>query len=120
MDDEQAIRDLVSRVLSADGHLVDRAEDGETAWRKLQCRSYDHILLDLVMPQMSGQELYELVKESDRRLAGRIIFITANVTRPEVRDFLEATGSPVLAKPFGLAELRRVILESQEPTHDET
>ena len=118
IDDEQALRNLVARVLSADGHRVDQAEDAEVGWRLLQRRSYDHILLDLVMPGTSGQELYQRIRQSDIRLANRTIFMTGTADSPEVRRFLEATGNPVLGKPFGLDELRRVILESQELTPD--
>lgn len=61
------------------------------------------------MPGMSGQEFYQLVGEVDPALCPKIIFITGDRARPEVRDFVAGTGNPVLAKPFNIQELRRQV-----------
>ena len=119
VDDDEKMRNLLARVLPSYGYTVDLAEDGETGWRKTQTRTYDCILMDLAMPGISGQQLYQLIKDSDASLARRIVFITGNAARPEVRHFVESTGNPVLRKPFDLEELRRIVLECGESTHEQ-
>ena len=109
VDDEPAIRDLVSRVLARDGQTVDLASNGQEALDMILGNRYDCIILDLKMPGTSGQELYRLVDNADPDLARRIIFITGDTVRPEARDFLKATGNPFLSKPFDLGELRKQI-----------
>ena len=102
-----------------DGHTVDPAENGETAWRRIQTAAYDCVLLDLVMPGMSGRQLHQLIEKSYPDLAKRIILMTGLAANPEVRDFAEAAAIPILGKPFNLDELRRVVHEPRKPTQDE-
>ena len=107
VDDEPVIRDLLFQVLTGDGHSLELAPDGQQAWEMIRANTYGVIVIDLKMPGTSGQQLYHLIRGFDPKLCEKIIFITGDTARPEVRDFLEATGSPVLGKPFNLDELRR-------------
>jgi len=111
VDDEPLIRNLLAKFLGMQGFAVDLAEEGEEAWRKLQSMTYDCILLDLNMPGMGGRELYQTIEASATEVAKKVIFITGDTVNSEARDFIEATGNPVMTKPFELEELHHQILE---------
>ena len=105
VDDEPAIRDLLYEVLTQDGHTVDLPGSSPDAKEMIQNHQYDCIIMDLRMPKISGQQLYKIVADTDPDLARKIIFITGDTARRETRDFLEATGNPVLSKPFNARDL---------------
>ena len=118
VDDEPDIRDLLIRSLELERYTVDLAEEGEDAWRKLQKRLYDCILLDLKMPGTSGQELYKRIERSDGELARKVIFTTGDTIRPDAQEFVSTTGNPVMSKPLDLVQLRRQVREVLEATRD--
>jgi signal transduction histidine kinase len=112
VNDEPRMRELLAVALSSETHRVDWAKDGEEAWQMVQSQSYDCIVLNLLMPVMSGRQLYPLIKGYDHELAQRCIFITGALFNPEVQEFLEATGNPSLAKPFSLHDIRALVMEA--------
>ncbi len=110
VDDEPAIRTAVARYLSSLGHVVDVAASGREALDRLASRSFDLILLDLRMPDMAGDALYRELIARDAAHAGRIVFITGeDAASPATQSFLEASGRPVIGKPFSLDDLRRAL-----------
>ena len=116
VDDEPSIRDMLRKYLEFERYTVDLAEDGNEAWRKLRTMEYDCILLDLQMPGMNGGELYRLVAESDKSMAGKIIFITGDGGSWDTNEFITTVTNPVLLKPFHLDQLHRQVLEVIEAT----
>lgn len=109
VDDELAIIDILYQVLKMDGHRVDTALNGAIALRKIQKESYDVIISDLKMPGMSGQELYQKVRELDCDLSRRIIFSTGDVVSSDTRSFLEQSGNSYLQKPFEIDTIRKIV-----------
>lgn len=110
VDDEPAIRTAVARYLGSLGHLVDVAASGREALERLRSRSFDLILLDLRMPDMAGDALYRELIARDAAHAGRIVFITGeDAASPATQSFLQASGRPVIGKPFSLDDLRRAL-----------
>lgn len=105
VDDEPDIRDLLKKYLELERYTVDLAVDGNEAWRKLRTMSYDCILLDLKMPQMSGPELYELLRDFSPSLANKVVFITGDTANPASLDFISETGNFFITKPFRLEDL---------------
>ena len=114
VDDEPAIRDLLLQVLSADGHTVDTPDDSHAALDMIRKQRYDCIIMDLRMPGISGQQLYQIVADTDPRLARKVIFVTGDTMRRETREFLEATGNPVFSKPINMGDLRQQIEDLAE------
>ncbi|MGH7712136.1 MAG: PAS domain S-box protein [Gemmatimonadaceae bacterium] len=110
VDDEPAIRAAVARYLSSLGHHVEVAASGREALDRLTSRAFDLILLDLRMPDMAGDALYRELIARDAAHAGRIVFITGGTgASPDTQSFLEASGRPVIGKPFSLDDLRRAL-----------
>ena len=111
VDDEASIVDILYDVLRLDGHQIETALNGRLALKKLQQQPFDVIISDLRMPGMSGQELFEQMKEMNSVLLSRIIFTTGDVASQDTQGFLEKSGSPYLQKPFDLNEVRRLVQE---------
>ena len=109
VDDEPEVRDILLRALSADGHDVALAPDGESAWKLIQENQFDMIFLDLRMPGIDGQELHQLVSEFSSDLARKIVFITGDTANSDTRKFLDSTPCPVLSKPFTIEAVRSLL-----------
>ena len=110
VDDEPHIRNLLARSLEMQRYIVDLAEEGKEAFRKLASMSYDCILLDLKMPGMSGREVFQLMEESDPQAAKKVIFVTRDASDPDTRDFIAKSSNPVVLKPFHLDDVCRQVL----------
>jgi len=62
------------------------------------------------MPDMAGDALYRELIARDAAHAGRIVFITGeDSSSPATQSFLQASGRPVIGKPFSLDDLRRAL-----------
>lgn len=109
VDDEDFLLALLDRVLSRHGHRVDRASSGEVALQKLSTHSYDVIISDVLMPDITGPQLYQRVVETRSDHAARFIFITGNAVDPDTRAFLDESGLPWLAKPFLPSDIEHAV-----------
>ncbi len=111
VDDEPAVRDLLVRVLTADGHRVDTLADGRSAVECILANRYDIILLDVRMPGMSGLEVFEQVRRKDPSLGSRIVFMTGDVMAPETLGFVDGAGARCVTKPFDFHAIQRLLRE---------
>ena len=68
--------------------------------------SYDALIVDLKMPGMNGLDLYAHLDRAHNPLSRRMIFITGDTVAGENMSLAEATGNPVVEKPFALDEIR--------------
>jgi len=62
------------------------------------------------MPGMSGREVFQLMEESDPKVAKKVIFITGDASDPVTRDFIAKSSNPVVLKPFHLDDVCRQVL----------
>jgi CheY-like chemotaxis protein len=69
------------------------------------------ILCDLMMPQITGMELYSEIVRLDPAQALRIVFLTGGAFTPTAREFLVSTMNRRIEKPFDLKEVRRLVNE---------
>ena len=100
VDDEEAIRKLLSRILSERGHAVETTGDSRQALLKMERGNYDAFLVDVRMPDMSGIDLYNNIKPKRPELTGRFIFITGDTSDTNTKDFLEKNNLSYITKPF--------------------
>ena len=61
---------------------------------------FDVVLLDLRMPDVSGQQVFERWRRDRRELSDRVVFITGDIVSADLQSFLLGTGRPYIAKPF--------------------
>lgn len=114
VDDELEIASAICIALERRGHDCLIAGSTQAALEALDRQAFDFVLADLVMPEMSGVELYDALVSRGNPVAKRMGFISAFVRSYENAAFLRRTGRPFLAKPFGIAELRAFV-EAQAP-----
>jgi two-component system NtrC family sensor kinase len=108
-DDEAPIRLALERFLSAEGHQVVHVASGSDALDRASKESFDVILLDMRMPDVSGQQIFERWARERPDLTGRVIFITGDIVSADLQRFLTDTGRPFLAKPFDFEAILRVL-----------
>lgn len=102
VDDEPAIRSLLERTLTKDGHDVRCAACAEEALAARPER-YDLVLLDVMMPGMDG---FELCRRIRTRTDAPIVFLTAKSAEEDAVFGLGVGADDYMRKPFGAAELR--------------
>lgn len=106
VDDESAILTAVQRALRA--HEVEVAHNGQEALECLE-KPFDLILCDLMMPGMTGIELFARLQNERPKVADRVVFMTAGGFTHEVRQFLFNVRNGVLHKPFDVKTLRWMV-----------
>jgi CheY-like chemotaxis protein len=110
VDDEPAIRSAIVRYFGGLGHAVDAAGTGAEAYALLESRRYDVILLDLRMPDTSGDAIYGELLERDPTHASHVIFLTGDVQSDSAHQFIQESGRASVMKPFTFDELTRAVL----------
>ncbi|HEX6819533.1 MAG TPA: response regulator [Ktedonobacterales bacterium] len=109
VDDDMALRDALRLLLEDAGHVVDEAPDGAVALDMLQLAEHPLVvLLDFMMPGMSGLELlHEVTHDDDLCNGHHFILVTANsaLLPAGLLGLLTIHAIPVVAKPFDLDTL---------------
>ncbi|HWR90174.1 MAG TPA: ATP-binding protein [Dissulfurispiraceae bacterium] len=112
VEDNIINRELTREILAFLGLSADVVENGKAAVMSLKERDYDIVLMDCQMPEMDGYEATGAIREYERR-SGRIpsviVALTANALDGDQRRCLEAGMNDYLAKPFGIADMRKVL-----------
>ncbi len=106
VDDEQVNRDLLEAILEQEGYDVVCATDGERALAEVTATPPDLILLDLMMPGMSGLEVCHRLKEDPRTAAIPIIVVTALGQVATKEAALTSGADDFVAKPVRPDDLR--------------
>lgn len=102
VEDEKAIRDAVSAYLEREGYWVTPAADGEVALAEFEKHRFDVVVLDLMLPKISGEEVCRSIRdESDVP----IIMLTAKGETEDRIAGLELGADDYLVKPFSPREL---------------
>jgi len=114
VDDQESNRDLLSRRLRRDGHVVTTAANGEEALRLVEEGTFDLILLDLLMPGLSGYDVLGRLKSDPRYRDIPIIMISALDEIDSVARCIEAGAEDYMPKPFNPVLLRARINASIE------
>jgi CheY-like chemotaxis protein len=109
IDDEPSIVTVVKRLLSME-HEVDGTDDAHAALKRISSgETFDVILCDVMMPKMSGLELYRQLLAIDPAHAHRVMFLTGGIFSPDVREFLDSVENLRIEKPFDPMALRALI-----------
>ena len=104
VEDDPAIRRLVTMVLRRGGYQVDSASDGLEAVLKLGLSEYEVIVLDLMMPHLDGFTfLNTFAREEPERL--RKVIVTSAASPAVIRERMDGEPFRVLPKPFDIDDL---------------
>src|SRR5688500_4257418 len=98
VEDEKKVSDFVARGLRAERFAIDVAYDGNAAWDFVTRCDYDLIILDLMLPGLSGTELLDCIRKKSSSTP--VLILTArDATAEKVRHF-DAGADDYLTKPF--------------------
>ncbi len=109
VDDEASVRVALQRYLSSKGHEVETTASGREALARMREDAFDAVIIDMRMPDVSGEQLFGELKARDPSYAERVIFTTGQLVDDSVRTFLQSTGRPCVPKPFEFAAFDQVL-----------
>jgi CheY-like chemotaxis protein len=109
IDDEAALGEMLGRFFSDEFDVTVTTRPSDAVKWLSSDRWYDVVLCDVMMPGMTGLEVYERVREVRPDLADRIVFMTGGIVQAELQAALDRLPNLVLQKPFDLASLRELI-----------
>jgi len=109
VDDEPMIGDLLRRVLTRDFE-VEVLTSGRDALNRLREPAPPEVILcDVMMPELSGLDVYRAAVQRDTSLGSRFVFMTGGSIHADLSSFLKESGRPCVEKPFDLAHLVKTV-----------
>ncbi len=111
LDDEPAIRAFLVKSLQAAGFRAVAVATGEEAIEKCEAEEFAAVLVDHRMPGMSGTNVFDALVGIRPDVAARFIFMSGDVLNPELHAYATRHGIALLAKPFDLATVKRLVAE---------
>jgi DNA-binding NtrC family response regulator len=109
IDDDRHMRNVCSRVLSNAGWLVSCAETGDEGLAAVlnSIEKIDVVLLDQLMPGLSGMDVLDQIREANPNLP--VVIMTGSMTEESAQEILKRGASDCLSKPFTPEQLREAI-----------
>jgi DNA-binding response OmpR family regulator len=98
VEDESEIRELISLLLLRQGHAVQQCSNGKEAQEYLKKDCYDLIVLDWMMPEMSGVDLIKSLTHESKKVP--VLMVTAKAEPHDIVTGLEAGADDYITKPF--------------------
>ena len=115
VDDEESIREFLEIMLKKEGYETSLAEDGQVALDQLKKKSFDMIISDLQMPNVTGLELLRQVKEQSPEIV--FMMITAFGTTDTAVEAMKLGAYDYITKPFKIDEIRINIAQALKSKH---
>lgn len=103
VEDEEKVTRFVSRGLTAERFAVDVARDGKSGLELAQTYQYDLLILDLMLPGLSGGEILRRIRKTNSQVP--VLILTARDALGDKVEHFEAGADDYLTKPFAFAEL---------------
>ena len=118
-EDTKDMNRAVTVMLEHAGYAVDPVYDGGAAWEALRQNVYDGVILDIMMPVMSGLEVLNAARQSG--IDTPVLLLTAKAEIDDRVDGLDAGANDYLTKPFAMKELLarvRTMLRTYDTYHE--
>jgi two-component system cell cycle response regulator DivK len=109
VEDNFENRILVMRILTAEGHSVTFAENGEEALKAVESDDFDLILMDINLPDIDGYTLTSMIRKNGNMAHTPIVALTANVMKGDREKSLEAGCDGYIQKPLDVDALPRQV-----------
>ncbi len=107
VDDEDALRTVLSSELVSEGYEVAAAGDGDEAINELQKKAFDLVLLDIKMPRMNGFEVLKFIK--DKHPTTKVIMLTGFADLKNAIESKKLGAEDFVSKPYDLVDLLTTI-----------
>ena len=105
VDDEPSLVKIVAKRLEFEGFAVSVAIDGEEAVQKIQTEKPDLVILDVMLPKLSGYDVCRQIKQDPACQKIPVILFTAKILEKDERLGLDAGADAYVRKPFRAEEL---------------
>ena len=109
IDDELAVGRVLRESLGDDHEVVVSTSGREALDLLRRDPGFDVVLCDLMMPDVSGIDLYEQIRSRAPEIAPRIVFVTGGAFTARAREFLASVPNERVDKPFDLEKLRSLL-----------
>jgi signal transduction histidine kinase len=109
VDDEAALVTMLTRAIESEHDVVGLTDSTEALKILERGEDFDVILCDIVMPKLSGTDLFMAIKRRRPELAARFLFMSGAYASPQMRAVLEESGNSIVQKPFEIAKLMKVL-----------
>lgn len=109
VDDEPEIHTVLGKILSKEGHTVESAHNAEEAYKFLESTKPDLIILDIMMPKISGIEVCNKLKSEEATKDILILIVSARDAQADRIEGLTHGADDYVSKPFHLKSLVRKI-----------
>ena len=110
VDDFSTMRRIVKNLLRDLGFTnTQEADDGSTAWPMLESGNFDFVVTDWNMPNMTGIELLQKIRSSERLKNTPVLMVTAEAKRDQIVAAAQAGVNGYVVKPFTAAALKEKI-----------
>ncbi len=122
IEDDKQISLIINKTLTKEGYLVKSFYDGESFLEEYKKNKPNMILLDLMLPNIQGMELLNLIKEENQKYNVSVIIVSAKETLEDKVEGLDSGADDYIVKPFDLSELRsrvNALLRRQFKNSDE-
>ncbi|MEL1240242.1 response regulator transcription factor [Flavobacterium flavipallidum] len=103
VEDEIGIMQFLQQGLEEEGYQITTANDGAKGLELVQNNAFDLILLDWMLPKMTGLELCKAIRNNDKKTP--VLFLTAKDTVQETIEGLQSGANDYIKKPFSFEEL---------------
>jgi two-component system phosphate regulon response regulator PhoB len=124
VDDEEDILELVRYHLDREGYVVTCAATGEDALKLARTKSFELLVLDLMLPGMDGLEVARHLKEESSTRNLPVVMLTAKGEESDVVTGLELGADDYVTKPFSprvlIARIKAVLRRNEQTPPDET
>lgn len=110
IDDEEPVRNVLAISLEHLGYTVDAVSSGIEGVMKYQEKPYDLVLLDMIMPQLSGVETFVELQHVDPK--ARVLIISGYASPESIEFILKRGGKGFVPKPFTIEELARRVRDA--------
>lgn len=104
VEDDKSISRFIAKGLKEKGYVVDIAHEGEEGLQLIVGRSYDMVILDILLPGLNGYEILKQMRA--RKIETPVICLTAKGEQEDIVQGLELGADDYLVKPFAFAELQ--------------
>jgi DNA-binding response OmpR family regulator len=112
IDDEESIRDILTRMLQTKGHQVAVASNGEEGIERFRLTPFDLVFTDLGMPKLSGWDVGKAIKEINPKVP--IAMITGWGVELDREKMSNSGIDLIVSKPFNFEQVIRLVSEAME------
>lgn len=105
VEDEERIRKVINIIIRGDDIIIDEAEDGAEALRKISKGKYDLVILDLMIPEIDGFDVLDHIRNDKKTEDLPVIIVSARSEDKDILQGLKGGANYYIPKPFEPQEL---------------